>query len=56
MQIFDRLRDAPEKPGDRSDLVSGLAFAAGLAAALGASGDELRELDALDSIVWVFIT
>ena len=56
MQIFDRLRDAPEKPGDRSDLVSGLAFAAGLAAALGAFGDELRELDALDSIVWVFIT
>jgi hypothetical protein len=56
VQIFDHLREAPEKPGDRSDLVSGLAFAAGLAAALGAAGDELRELDALDSIVWVFVT
>ena len=56
MQIFDRLRDAPEKPGDRSDLVSGLAFAAGLAAALAWSGDELRELDAVDSIIWAFVT
>jgi hypothetical protein len=56
VEIFQRLREAPEKPGDRSELVSGLAFAAGVAAALGAAGDELRELDALDSIVWVFVT
>jgi hypothetical protein len=56
MEVFQRLREAPEKPGDRSELVSGLAFAAGLAAALGAAGDELRELDLLDSLVWVFLT
>jgi hypothetical protein len=56
VEVFQRLREAPEEPGDRSELVSGLAFAAGVAAALGAAGDELRELDALDSIVWVFVT
>ena len=56
MQIFERLRESPEQPGDRSELVAGLAFAAGVAAALGAGGEELGELDALDSLVWVFVT
>jgi hypothetical protein len=55
--MFGRLReDSPEEAGDRSELVSGLAFAAGVAAALGAGGSELRELDALDSLVWIFVT
>ena len=56
MQIFERLRTSREEPGERSELVAGLAFAAGLAAALGAGGEELGELDALDSLVWVFVT
>jgi hypothetical protein len=55
--MFARLRDdSPDKAADRADLVTGLAFAAGIAAALGAGGDELRELDALDSLVWIFVT
>lgn len=55
--MFTRLRDdAPDEAADRSELVTGLAFAAGVAAALGAGGEELRELDALDSLVWIFIT
>jgi hypothetical protein len=56
VQIFERLRTSREEPGERSELVAGLAFAAGLAAALGAGGEELGELDALDSLVWVFVT
>jgi hypothetical protein len=56
-RIFERLRhDSPDDAAERSELVAGLAFAAGVAVALGAGGGELRELDALDSIVWVFIT
>jgi hypothetical protein len=55
--MFARLRnDSPDEAADRTDLVTGLAFAAGVAAALGAGGDELRELDVLDSFVWVFVT
>lgn len=56
MQIFDRLRESPDEPGDRSELVAGLVFAAGVAAALGVGGNQVRELDALDSVVWIFIT
>jgi hypothetical protein len=56
MQIFDRLRESPDEPGDRSELVAGLVFAAGVAAALGAGGDQVGELDALDSVVWIFVT
>jgi hypothetical protein len=55
--MFARLRrDSPDEAVERSDLVAGLAFAAGVALALGAGGDELGELDALDSVVWVFVT
>jgi Yip1-like protein len=55
--MFARLRrDSPDEAVERSDLVAGLAFAAGVAVALGAGGDELRELDALESAVWIFIT
>jgi hypothetical protein len=55
--MFARLRnDSPDEAADRTDLVTGLAFAAGVAAALGTGGDELRELDVLDSFVWVFVT
>jgi hypothetical protein len=53
---FQRLRDEPPEAGDRSELVAGLAFAAGVAAALAAGGEQLRDLDALESLVWVFIT
>lgn len=57
MGLFERLRkESADEADDRSELVAGLVFAAGVAAALGAGGDELRELDALDSVVWVFVT
>ena len=57
MGIFERLkRDSAKDAAERSELVTGLMFAAGVALALGAGGDELRELDTLDSIVWVFVT
>jgi hypothetical protein len=55
--LFERLRkESPDAAGERSELVAGLAFAAGVAAALGAGGEQLRDLDALDSLVWIFIT
>jgi hypothetical protein len=55
--MFERLkRDSADEAAERSELVAGLAFAAGVALALGAGGDELRELDTLDSVVWVFVT
>jgi Yip1 domain len=53
--LFARLREEPSE-GERSELVAGLAFAAGVAAALGFAGDQLRDLDALDSLVWIFVT
>lgn len=57
MGLFARLQEEPsEESGDRSEIVAGLAFAAGVAAALAAGGDELRDLDALDSFVWIFVT
>jgi Yip1 domain len=55
--IFASLREeSPDEAADRSDIVAGLAFAAGVAAALAAGGDELRDLDALESLVWIFVT
>jgi hypothetical protein len=55
--FFARLREeSPDEAADRSDIVAGLAFAAGVAAALAVGGDELRDLDALDSLVWIFVT
>ena len=57
MGIFARLRDdSPERAGDRGEAVAGLAFAAGIAVALAAGGDALEDLDALDSLVWIFVT
>jgi hypothetical protein len=57
MGMFERLRDdSPDKATDRAEVVAGLVFAAGVAAALGAGGEELRELDAVDSLVWIFVT
>lgn len=55
MGLFERLREEPSD-GDRSELVAGLAFAAGVAVALGLGGEQLRDLDALDSLVWIFVT
>jgi Yip1 domain len=55
--IFARLRgDSADEAVERADRVAGLAFAAGVAVALGAGGDELRDLDALNSFVWVFLS
>ena len=55
--LFDRLRDdSLGAEAERSDVVAGLALAAGVALALAAVGDDLRDLDALDSLVWVFVT
>jgi len=57
VRLFERLRDeSPEEQGELSELVAALTFAAGLAAAVAAGGDQLRDLDALDSLVWVFVT
>ena len=50
--MFARLRD----DADRTDVIAGLAFAAGLAAALALGGDELRDLDLLESLVWIFVS
>jgi hypothetical protein len=50
--MFARLRD----DADRTDVVAGLAFAAGIAASLAVGGDDLRDLDVLDSLVWLFVS
>jgi hypothetical protein len=50
--MFARLRD----DADRTDVVAALAFAAGVAWALALGGDDLRELDALDSLIWLFVS
>jgi hypothetical protein len=55
--MFARLRDdSPDKAAERADIVAGLAFAAGVAAALAAGGEELRDLDALEALVWIFLS
>lgn len=55
--MFSRLRkDSPDEAVDLSERVAGLAFAAGIAIAIGAGSNELRELDALESVVWIFVT
>jgi hypothetical protein len=55
--IFERVRrDSAGEADERSELVAALAFVAGVAAGLAAGGEELRELDALDSLVWIFFT
>lgn len=57
MGIFARLRDdSPEQAAERGELVAGLAFAAGVALGLAVGGDELRDLDALDTFVWVLLS
>jgi hypothetical protein len=55
--LFQRLREeSPDAAGDRSELVAALAFAAGVALALGLAGEQLSDLDVLDSLVWIFVT
>ena len=57
MGIFERLRrESEDEAVERTDVVAALAFAAGVAAALGAGSDELRELGLLESLVWIFVT
>lgn len=53
MGIFEGLRG---DSAERSERVAGLAFAAGVAASLAVGGDELRELDLVDGLVWLFVT
>jgi Yip1 domain len=55
--MFGRLRDdSPEEAVERGDVVAGLAFAAGVALGLAAGRDELRDLDVLEALVWIFLT
>jgi hypothetical protein len=55
--MFQRLRnDSADAAGERSELIVLLVFAAGVAAALAWGGDRVRELDTLDSLIWVFAT
>jgi hypothetical protein len=54
---FARLRDdSPDAGAERSDVVAGLAFAAGVAGALAFWGDELDDLDLLDFLIGLFLT
>jgi hypothetical protein len=55
--MFERLRDdSADAAAERSEVIVLLVFAAGVAAALAWGGDRLRELDTLDSLIWVFAT
>ncbi len=56
-EVFATFRDdSVEAAGDRQDVVVGLAFAGGVAAALATAGRTLEDLDALELLVWVFVT
>jgi hypothetical protein len=53
--VFAALRDdTPETAAERQDIVVALAFCAGIALALGVGGEDLRDLDVFDGIVWIF--
>jgi hypothetical protein len=52
MGMFGRLRD----DRDRSEAVSALAFAAGVAAALAAGTSQVRELGVVEAAIWLFVT
>jgi hypothetical protein len=55
--MFARLRDdSPDEAVERGDAIAALAFAAGVAAALGGGGAEVRDLDVLEALVWIFLT
>lgn len=57
MGIFARLRDdTPEQAAERGELVAALVFAAGVAFALALGGEELRDLDSIDALVWIFLS
>ena len=54
---FAALRDdSVDAAAERQDVVVALAFAGGVAAALGSAGDALDDLDVLEKIVWLFVT
>ena len=57
-EVFEALRDdSDETAGERQDVVVGLAFAGGVAAALATAGTgALDDLDALEKLVWIFAT
>ncbi len=55
--FFDRVRDdSSDAAADRSEVIAGLSFAMGVAAALAVGGEELRDLDAVESVIWVFVS
>jgi len=56
-EAFEPLReDSVEAAGDRQDVVVGLAFAGGVAGALATAGQTLEDLDALEVLVWIFVS
>jgi hypothetical protein len=57
-EVFEALRhDTAESAADRQDVVVGLAFVGGVAAALAtASTGALDDLDVLEAFVWLFAT
>jgi len=56
-EVFSTLRDdSVEVAGERQDVVVGLVFAGGVAAALAAAGRTLEGLDALELLVWAFVS
>jgi hypothetical protein len=56
-QVFTALRDGSDaSASDRQDVVVGLAFVGGVAAALGSARGALDDLDVLETIVWVIVT
>lgn len=57
LEAFGHLRDdSDESAAERQDVVVGLAFVGGVAAALATASEALEELDALEKLVWVFLT
>jgi hypothetical protein len=57
-EVFEALRDdSDESAGERQEVVVLLAFAGGVAAALGIAGaDALDDLDLAEKLVWIFVT
>ncbi len=56
-EVFRALRDdSDESAAERQDAVVGLAFAGGVAGALATAGGSFDDLDALEIVVWIFLT
>jgi hypothetical protein len=56
-EVFFALRDdSDESAGERQDVVVALAFVGGVAAALATARNALDDLDALEIVVWIFLS